>query len=126
MGVFLRSDRVRQDLRDVYAVLDVLIADKDQFGGIADDHALAERAADIPLRVLQRVHQGVPPVILQYADIDLRVPQVTGHLSPRHGPGAAHPGILDLLPDDGVHFPPDFLRNSVDSLVTHVSAGSPP
>ena len=51
------------------AVFDVLVADKGQFRGIADDHPLAEGAADITLRILQRGHQVVPLVVLENARV---------------------------------------------------------
>ena len=69
---------LRQHLRDVHAIGDVLIADEAQLRRAADDDALAQRPADVARGALEGPEEILPLVVLQDADVDLGIAQVAG------------------------------------------------
>ena len=110
---------LRQHLRDMHAIGDVLIADEAQLRRAADDDALAQRPADVARGALEGPKEILPLVVLQDADVDLGVAQVAGDLRPGDGEGARDAGIVQLLADDAVHLPANLLGNPVNSLIAH-------
>ena len=111
--------RLRQHLRDMHAIGDILVTDELDFRRIADDHLLAKLVADKARRAPQRLHQRLALIVLQHGDINFGIAKVAGDFGAGDGECAGHAGVADLVADDAIHLAADFLGNAFNTLIAH-------
>ena len=112
---------VAQHLQNVGALVDGVVPDEGQLGGVAQ----VERAAQLPAQVagggLQALEHLLHVALIQHADIDLAELQVGGGVDGGDGDHAGHPGILHAA-DQGRHLALDLFVDPSDSIASHIES----